>query len=100
MLVLSKDVYSPQNYIEAVTGNYYVFRNDTTVCEEIQTLLRLNGLENLWNYPLVEVEHIVENKINVVLVDVSDYDVKSGNWIKEYRWFEVPEDFRDGLETD
>lgn len=100
MAVLSKEIYSPQNYIQAVTGNYYIFRNDTTVYKEIQTLLDLNGFENLWDYPLTEINHIVENKINVVLVDVSDYDVKTGNWIKEYRWFEVPEDFCDELETD
>lgn len=93
MAVLSKEIYSPQSYIEAVTGNYYIFRNDTTVYKEIQTILSLNGFENLWNYPLTEIEHIVENKINVVLVDISDYDVKSGNWITEYRWFEVPKDF-------
>lgn len=93
MAVLSKDIYSPQGYIEAVTGNYYIFRNDTTRLEEIKTLLCLNCLENLWDYPLTEIEHIVENKINVVLVDVSDYDVKGGNWVKEYRWFEVPENF-------
>lgn len=98
MAVLSKDIYSPQSYIEAVTGNYYIFRNDTTILDEIDTLLCLNHLENLWNYSLTEIEHIVENGINVVLVDISDYDVETGNWIKEYRWFEVPEDFNDNLD--
>ena len=95
MAVLSKEVYSPQNYIEAVTGNYYIFRNDTTIIDEIQHILILNNFENLWNYPMTEIEHIVENKINVVLVDVSDYDIKSREWVKEYRWFEVPEGFCD-----
>lgn len=93
MTVLSNNIYSPQSYIEAVTGNYYIFRNDTTVYKEIQILLGLNGFERLWDYPLTEIEYIVENKINVVLVDVSDYDVESSNWVKEYRWFEVPEKF-------
>ena len=92
-MVLSKEIYSPQYYIETVTGNYYIFRNDTTILDEMQTLLALNNFENLWNYPLTEIDHIVKNKINVVLVDVSDYDVESQTWIKEYRWFEVPEDF-------
>lgn len=100
MAVLSKDIYSPQNYIEAVTGNYYIFRNDTTIYKEIRTLLGLNGFENLWDYPLTEIDHIVENKINVVLVDVSDYDIETGKWIKEYRWFEVPENFSDSFEVD
>lgn len=97
MAVLSNDIYSPQNYIEAVTGNYYIFRNDTTRYKEIKTLLGLNGFENLWDYPLNEIEYIVENKINVVLVDVSDYDVESSNWVTEYRWFEVSEDFNNNL---
>lgn len=91
MAVLSKEIYSPQNFVETVTGNYYVFRNDTTILEEIQTLLGLNGFEDLWHYPLTEIDHIVENKIDVVLVDVSDYDTKNNNWIEEYRWFEIPE---------
>lgn len=91
MAVLSKNIYSPQSYIEAVTGNYYIFRNDTTRLEEIQSLLCLNDFEDLWNYPLNEIGHIVENRINVVLVDVSDIDDESGNWVQEYRWFEVPE---------
>lgn len=91
MSVLSKEVYSPQHYVEAVTGNYYIFRNDATILDDIQNLLRMNGFENLWNYPLTEIEHIVENKINVVLVDVSDFE--NDVWTTEYRWFEVPEDF-------
>ena len=93
-MVLSNKIYSPQNYIEAVTGNYYIFRKDTTILEEMQTILILNNLENLWNYPLIEIDHIVKNEINVVLVDVSDYDAKSKTWVNEYRWFEVPKDFK------
>lgn len=98
-MVLSKEIYSPQNYIEAVTGNYYVFRNDTTILDEMQTILVLNNFENLWNYSLTEIDHIVENKINVVLVDVSDYDTESGNWVAEHRWFEVPENFEVDYES-
>ena len=95
MAVLSNEIYSPQNYIESVTGNCYIFRNDKDVYAEIQNILYLNGLENLWDYPLTDIEHIVESQINVVLVDVSDYNAKTGNWVKEYRWFEVPENFCD-----
>ena len=90
MAVLSEEVYSPQNYIEAVTGKYYFFRNNTTILKEIQTLLCLNGFEDLWSYPLNEIEHIVENEINVVLVDGSDINDETGSWIQEYRWFEIP----------
>lgn len=90
-MVLSKDIYSPQRYIESLTEHCYILGNNTSILEEIQSLLCLNDFEDLWNYPLNEIGHIVENRINVVLVDVSDIDDESGNWVQEYRWFEVPE---------
>jgi hypothetical protein len=45
---------------------------------------------------LDEIEHIVENGINVVLVDVSGFNEKD-EWITEFRWFEVPEWFEEGM---
>jgi hypothetical protein len=91
MTVLSNEIYSPQSYIEMLTGHYYIFNMTNSVYEEIKNLQYWNGFEDLWNYPLNEIEHIIENKINVVLVDVSDVDNESGDWVSEYRWFEVPE---------
>jgi hypothetical protein len=52
----------------------------------------MHGYE-LWDYPLTEIDHIVENNLNVVLVDCSYYE--GDNYINEYRWFEVPEDFEE-----
>lgn len=52
-----------------------------------------NRRNPIWDYPFVEIDHIVENKLNVVLVDISGYG--EGEWKTEYRWFEVPEDFKD-----
>lgn len=92
MSVLSKEIYSPQSYIETLTGHYYVFNTLNSVYEEIQILQSRNGFEDLWNYPLNEIEHIIENETNVVLVDISDVDDESGDWVSEYRWFEVPEE--------
>ena len=97
MLVKSKTIYPPQNFVGALTGMYYIHKFNDNV-SEIHYLLRLNGVETeenpLWDYPFDEIEHIVENEIPVVLVDVSHYDEK-GAWIQEFRWFEVPEDFKD-----
>lgn len=92
-MVKSEHVYAPQNYVGAVTGNYYFFKHDITPLEEIQYLLAMNEYE-LWDYPLTEIDHIVENNLNVVLVDVSRYNEK-GEFITEFRWFEVPEDFKE-----
>lgn len=47
--------------------------------------------QNLWDYPLDEWEHIKENDLNVVLVDTS-YKNKNGEFIEEYRFFEVPDE--------
>ena len=92
-MVKSEKLFTPQSYVEALTGNCYVFGSDN-VCEQISNVLLLNKMPNLFDYPLSEIDHIVENKIDVVLVDVSCFD-KHGTWHYEYRWFEVPENFEE-----
>ena len=92
-MVKSEKLFTPQSYVEALTGNCYVFGSDN-VCEQISNVLLFNKMPNLFDYPLSEIDHIVENKIDVVLVDVSCFD-KQGIWHYEYRWFEVPENFEE-----
>ena len=100
-MVKSKQIYSPQNFVGEVTGRYYIHKHEDTV-KEIHDLLKLNEVETedepLWDYPLDEIDHIVENNLNVVLVDVSGF--KGDEWIAEYRWFEVPEWFEEGMYDD
>ena len=92
--VKSEKLYTPQTYCEKMTGRCYGFKEDDTV-GEIEEVLRRHGLESEnWSYPLSEIDHIVENGLNVVLVDVSGFS-EEGKWRQEYRWFEVPEDFED-----
>lgn len=91
-MVKSNKIYAPQNYVCAVTGSYYFFKHNSSPEEEIQKLLSMNGYE-LWDYPLAEIDHIVENNLNVVLVDCSHYE--GDMYVNEYRWFEVPEDFKE-----
>ena len=77
-----------------MTGRCYGFNRDDTV-GEIEEVLKRHGLESEnWSYPLSEIDHIVENNLCVVLVDVSGFD-KQGKWRQEYRWFDVPEDFEE-----
>ena len=90
-MVKSEQIYSPQIYVEAITGLYYAFRGEDNITF-IEDKLALNGFE-LWNYPLSEINHIVENNLDVVLVDCSYY--KEDVYVNEYRWFEVPEDFEE-----
>lgn len=91
-MVKSNQVYAPENYICAVTGTYYFFKGKNSPMEEVQDILSEHGYE-LWDYPLTEIDHIVENNLNVVLVDCSYY--KGDEYINEYRWFEVLEDFEE-----
>ena len=95
-MVKSEKLFTPQSYVEALTGNCYVFGSDN-VCEQISNVLLLNKMPNLFDYPLSEIDHIVENEIDVVLVDVSCFD-KHGIWHYEYRWFEVPENFEEAAQ--
>jgi hypothetical protein len=97
-MVKSKNIYSPQNFVMELTGYAYVF-DGSNMCYRIHQLLKKHGIEDdyynpLYDYPLDEIQHIVENEINVVLVDVSGFD-KNDKWATEYRWFQVPEDFKD-----
>lgn len=93
MAVLSNEAYSPQGFIGELTDKYYIFNEDNDI-DTIHDLLRQNGLETeespLWDYPLDEIDHIVENKLNVVLVEIGYFD-DDDILHKELRWFEVPE---------
>ena len=92
--VKSEKIYTPQSYCEKMTGRCYGFNQDDTV-GEIEEVLKRHGLESEnWSYPLSEIDHIVENNLCVVLVDVSGFS-KEGKWQQEYRWFEVPENFEE-----
>lgn len=93
MSVKSTKVYTPQQYVEAMTGLCFYFEQDDTVAE-IQEKLDKHCLHSLWNYPLTEIDHIVENKLDVVLVDVSGF-YNGFEIVPKYRWFEVPADFEE-----
>lgn len=91
-MVKSEQIYSPQNYLEAVTGECYIIRGDNDI-KTIEAILDDHFYE-LWNYPLSEIDHIVENQLNVVLVDCMVWNKDAVEYKHEYRWFEVPEDFK------
>lgn len=100
MAVLSKDIYSPQSFVEAITGKYYIFNIDNSIFEEIQTLLCLNGYTNLWNGSVADIDYVVKNNLDVVLVDISDFDEKMGKWVQEYYWFEIPKSCRNNFDNE
>ena len=94
-MVKSERIYSPQNYLMAITGKCYIHSGENDV-EFIQEILVENGYtDTLWDYPLSEIDHIVENNLNVVLVDCMVVNEETDQFEHQYRWFEVPEDFEE-----
>lgn len=91
MLVKSKKLWSPQEFVEVITGHCYIIDGDDDV-GTIGRLLEENDHGDLWDYPLSDIDHIVENDIPVVLIDCLVYDDDKGQYEHEYRWWEVPED--------
>ena len=90
-MVASKKLWSPQTFVEVITGNCYIIEGDDDV-GLISRLLEENGSGDLWDYPMDEIDHIVENSIPVVLVDCMVYDEEQRGYGHEYRWWEIPED--------
>ena len=90
-MVKSDQIYSPQQYLEAITGKCYIMRGEDDIAF-IEDRLAENGFE-LWNYPLTEIDHIVEHQLNVVLIDCMVVNEETDQFEHHYRWFEVPEDF-------
>ena len=94
-MVVSEKLYSPQNYLELMTGNYYPLSasdNDILFIEDI--LKTKFGKKKYNSYYLSDIELIIENNASVVLVECMIWHPKEEEYAKEYRWFEViPERF-------
>ena len=94
-MVKSEKIYSPQRYLVAVTDKCYIINGEDDIAT-IHEILAENGIE-MWDYPLSEIDHIVENKLNVVLVECLVMNEETDSFENEYRWFEVPENFKEEL---
>ena len=87
--VQTTEIYSAQEFVEALTGYYYVFMKENTV-DEVRYLLNSHGIKTN-DYPLDKIEEVVSNGEPVVLVEFPHVDMYGGIH-NEYRWFEVPDD--------
>ena len=90
-MIKSEQIYSPQNYLLAITGECYCNSGDNDV-EMIEKILESKGYE-LWSYAFTEIDHIVNEQLNVVLVDCLVWSEKKKMCEHVYRWFEVNETF-------
>ena len=86
-MVMTNKIYSPQKYLEILTGNCYIIKGVNDV-ETVEVILEELGY-CLWSYPLSEIEHIVEDEHDVVLVDCMVYNEQKHEFEHVYRWFEV-----------
>lgn len=85
-MVRSEQIYSIQSFCDEFLDFCPVVKGDKG---ELRDLLDDNGFEGLWDFPLSEIEHIVDNELEVVLVDCS-YINDDCEQVSEYRWVEVP----------
>ena len=91
-MVKSEKLYTPQTYLELVTGEYFIVKGDNDI-DTIENILKDFKLDNdLWNYPLSEIDYIVENDLDVVLVECMVYNNNTKEYEHVYRWFEVTEE--------
>ena len=88
-MVKSNQIFSVQEYCDKVLGFCPIVNGEQ---DELRKILDKEGHSDLWDYPLEEIDHIVENNLNVVLVDCSYVDEKCQT-VHEYRWFEVPDNY-------
>lgn len=92
-MVKSERIYSPQQYLEVITDKCYIIRGEDDIAF-IHGVLAHEGFD-FWDYPMNEIDHIVENKLDVVLVDCMVVNEDTDQFEHILRWFEVPEDFEE-----
>jgi hypothetical protein len=102
-MIKSEKIYTPQTYLELVTGRCYTASSDNDIAY-IESILEDHDL-CLWNYPLNEIDYIVKENLDVVLVDCLVYNKDTYEYEHVYRWFEVSdcsaeEDCESSNETD
>ena len=88
-------------FLEIITGEYYILRDDDDFVTAHNVLQR-KGIEDdenpLWDYPLDEIDHVVENDLRVVLVEGMTTD-EDDKLVNTYRWFEVPNGYEEKFTT-
>ncbi len=97
-MIKSQTIFSPQNYLLAMTGHCYILHDDFDVVKSIHLLLQKHGVEDenrkIADFPFTDVRQVVESNLNVVLVDISGYG-PDDEWKTQYRWFEVTDEFNE-----
>lgn len=87
--VKSNMIYSPQNYLEAVTGNCYIIHGREPVLKQMCRILKEKNLPAK-SYPLKETARAVRAGYQIVLVDCSEF-TEDMRLVPKYCWFRAPD---------
>lgn len=87
-------VISAETYIEYITGEHYELKRPDQF-EEIAEIMEKTGNDCLWDFPIDEIEEILENDTPVVLVDVYGTTIDNNTMHHVHRWFELPDENKD-----
>ena len=91
MKIISRKLWSPQEFVEAFTGKRYLIDGDNDSIS-IHNILAEHGYPNLWDYMLDEMDKIPDNVHSGVLVDCLIWNESQGQFNHSYRWFYVPDE--------
>ena len=96
MGIRSDKMYNFQSYLELVTGKVYTRDGRLNDYDIIEQALKEEGLQDeLWDYPLTEINHIIESEYDVVLVEVNVWNKDNDSLETDYRFYQVPTDMED-----
>ena len=84
-MIVSNELFSPQAYLECVTGQCYIIDGENDYLT-ILSILKQNN-KNKHIYRLKEIDKITEGEF--VLVECMGYDQIEDNWYKELLWCEI-----------
>ena len=98
MSVVANQIYSPQNYLEIVTGKCFFFHLSESIEVQVNRILCDEDLGSVRSYALSDLSSLVEDGTNVVLVDMSDFNDATSAWESNLMWYEIPERCRHRLE--
>ena len=91
MKVISRKLWTPQEFVEAFTGECYIFNGDNDSIA-IRRILAEHGYLNMWDYMLDEIDNMPDRVHSVVLVECLIWNEQHGQFCSSYRWFPVPDE--------
>ena len=92
IMIKSNKIYSPQRFLEAVTGKIYILNYNKPIVPQIEQVL-INHKKPYSSYPLEDAQKALNKQGNIVLVSCTDMNEKL-EFEEKYRWFKVSKDFR------